>query len=101
MKALTLRVAELEAENSRLLDRLTSAEARADHRMALRQELEALLGIPPGPATDEQFEAGVAAVRSLKAALVRADDRIAALEAALDEATALSVLDDHDGGRPL
>ena len=48
--------------------------ARLTARVA---ELEALLGVPPGPATDDQFEAGVAAVRALKG-------RVADLEAVIE-----------------
>jgi hypothetical protein len=37
----------------------------AEQKIALRREVEELLGIPQGPACDEQFQAGVEALRKV------------------------------------
>jgi hypothetical protein len=64
----------LECENERLMDLLrrkdqdlSNARFRADEKLALRREVEVLLGVESGPAGDEQFAAGVEALRKLVA----------------------------------
>lgn len=63
---------EARAELARVRDRAWAAESALTHRYALRREIEILLGIDPGAASDEAFQAGVNAVKRLTAERDRA-----------------------------
>lgn len=62
------------------------AESRLETRWALRRELEQLLGIGGKPASDDQFAAGVAAVRALIADAAAARIECASWRAQHEEA---------------
>ena len=53
------------ANRDQYRERAWRAELLNEQRVALRRDLEALLGVESGPASDEQFERGVAAVKAL------------------------------------
>lgn len=63
--AVVAEVPALLAEVERLTRERDDALATARQRWALRREVETLLGVPDGPAGDEQMARGVAALREV------------------------------------
>lgn len=73
------RISRQEASIAELRDELDGARAAVAQRWALRREVEAILGVPEGAASDEQLRLGVEAARRLVERAEVAEEGVARL----------------------
>ena len=76
------RISRQEASVAELRDERDGARAAVAQRWALRREVEAILGVPEGAASDEQLRLGVEAARRLVERAEAAEAQLAALRSA-------------------